>query len=288
MKNILVLTDFSESAKAAEKFGLQVAIKVRANLILFNAYPELTSFAVNGNLVWPHDAPVSLAFASMSNLESRVRELREELDLTGPNTYHPGISHLGESGNLINELNNVISKNTVWLVVMGTKGEGFTNNLFGSSVYKVLDSVHRPVLIIPQSAHFESIKNVTYATDLKSDDASINDWLADFAKSLDAELSIKHVLPDDDDLETVADINATEQLLYKKNNPKLQIETVQGKNISRSLHHLIEDMNVGIIAMLYRKYGIFYRLFHVSNTHKIIKHTQIPVLIFPESGNGNK
>jgi nucleotide-binding universal stress UspA family protein len=51
MKNILVFTDFSESSKAAEKFALQVAIKVRANLILYNAYPELTSFAINGNLV---------------------------------------------------------------------------------------------------------------------------------------------------------------------------------------------------------------------------------------------
>ncbi|MEJ7829749.1 MAG: universal stress protein [Segetibacter sp.] len=288
MKNILVLTDFSESAKAAEKFALQVAIKMRVNLILYNAYPEPTSFEVNGNLVWPHDAPVSLEIRSISSLESRVRELREELDGTGPTTYHPGISHLGESGNLTKELDNVISKNTVWLVVMGTKGEGFANNLFGSSVYKVLDSVHRPVLIIPQSAHLEAVKKVTYATDLKSDDASINDWLADFAKSLDAELSIEHVSLDDDDLEEVADINATEQILYRKSTPKLPIETVQGKNIGLLLHRVIEETNVGIIAMLYRKYGFFERLFHVSSTHKMIKHTQIPVLIFPEIGKNNQ
>ena len=288
MKNILVLTDFSESAKAAEKFALQLAIKMRVNLILYNAYSEPTSFAGNGNLVWPHDPPVSLEFRSISNLETRVRELREELDATSPTIYHPGISHLGESGNLTNELENVISKNTVWLVVMGTKGEGFTDDLFGSSVYKVLDSVHCPVLIIPQSAYFESVKKVTYATDLKSDDVSINNWLADFAKGLNAELSIVHVSPDDKDLEEVADINATGQILYRKSNPKLPIETVLGKNIGFSLHQVIEETNVGIIAMLYRKYGVFERLFHVSSTHKMIKHTQIPVLIFTEIGKNSK
>jgi len=288
MKNILILTDFSESAKAAEKFGLQVAIKLRANLILYNAFPELTSFEVNGNLVWPHDAPVSLELASIKNLESRALELREEVDTSGPGTYRPGISHLGEVGNLTSQLVNVISENTVWLVVMGTKGEGFATNLFGSNVYKVLDSVPCPVLIIPQSAHFESVKKITYATDLKSNDASINDWLDDFAKSLDAELSIKHVSPDDNDLEEVADINATGQILHKKSTLKLQIETVQGKNIARALRQIIEERNVGIITMLYRKYGFFESLFHVSSTHKMIKHTQIPVLIFPENDNGKK
>lgn len=288
MKNILVLTDFSESAKAAEKFALQVAIKMRVNLILYNAYPEPTSFAANGNLVWPHDPAVSLEFASISNLETRVRELREELDATPPTIYHPGISHLGESGNLINQLDKVISKNTVWLVVMGTKGEGFTNNLFGSSVYKVLESVHCPVLIIPQSANFESVEKVTYATDLKSDDTSINNWLADFAKSLIADLSIVHISPDDNDVEEVADINATEQILYRKNINRLPIEAVQGTNIGLSLQQVIEETNVGLLAMLYRKYGFFERLFHVSSTHKMIKHTQIPVLIFPEIGKNSK
>jgi len=49
------------------------------------------------------------------------------------------------------------------------------------------------------------------------------------------------------------------------------VEAAAGKDIMKSL------------AMLYRKYGFFENLFHVSSTHKMIKHTQIPVLIF--SGN---
>ena len=281
MKNILVLTDFSESAKVAEKFALQLAIKMRVNLILYNAYP-LTSSSGSKSILWPQETPASLELSSMSNLQSRVRELEEELDSTAATIYHPGISHLGGKGNLPDDLDSVIAKNTVWLVVMGTKGEGLANNVIGSNVFQVLDNIHRPVLVVPEKALLEKVDNVTYSKDLKGNDAYINDWLVDFAECLGIEFSIIHVSADKDDLEEVADINSTEQILHRKTPRKLPIQTVEGKNIGLSLHQVIEETNVGIIAMLYRKYGIFQRLFHVSSTHKMIRHTQIPVLVFPE------
>lgn len=284
MKNILVLTDFSESARAAEKFALQVAIKLRVDLILYNAYPEPTSYAVNGNLVWPHDPLVSSEFSSISNLQNRVQELSANLDANSVSIYHPAISHLGTSGNLAKELEKIISVNTVWLVVMGTKGEGFTNNLFGSNVFNVLEHVHCPVLIVPENAHFESLKNITYASDLKSNEASINIWLDEFAKGLNAILSIVHVSPDENDLEEVAAKNASGKMLYRHSASRHPIQTFQGKNIGRSLQQVIEETNVGLLAMLYRKYAFLERLFHVSSTHRMIKDTQIPVLIFTDIG----
>ena len=57
-------------------------------------------------------------------------------------------------------------------------------------------AVHRPVLIILQSAHFESVKKLTSATDLKNDDTLIIEWLSEFVERLDTELSIEHVSPD--------------------------------------------------------------------------------------------
>ena len=39
IKNILVLTDFSQNAKSVEESALQLAIKAHANLILSNTYP---------------------------------------------------------------------------------------------------------------------------------------------------------------------------------------------------------------------------------------------------------
>jgi len=288
MKNILVLTDFSENAKAAENYALQLAIKVRANIILYNSFSEINPRIAN-NVVWPHDEPVSQEFESISNLEARVRELKEKLKTTGPSVYHPEISHFGEVGSLVQNLNNVVNKYTIWLVVMGTKGEGFVTNLiFGSNVYKVLDEINHPVLIVPHNADFTTFRQLTFATDFRSNDLSIINWLKEFLKPLQATLFVEHVSPENETMEEVEDKKLTEEILFNETYIRTHVETIPGKDIVKSLHEVIENMNVGIIAMLYRKYGFFESLFHVSTTHKMIKHTQIPVLIFPESGNGNK
>ena len=38
VKSLLVLTDFSQSAKNAANYALNLALRIKANLVLFNAY----------------------------------------------------------------------------------------------------------------------------------------------------------------------------------------------------------------------------------------------------------
>jgi len=98
MKNILVLTDFSENAKAAESYALQLAIKFHANLLLYNAYPEQPNMPISGNVVWPHDEPLSMEFQSISHLKTRVSELKRELNFRDSNMFHPVVSHACNEG----------------------------------------------------------------------------------------------------------------------------------------------------------------------------------------------
>src|SRR5436305_8336825 len=123
MKNILVLTDFSANAKSAEEYGLQLAIKLQVNLVLFNAFPAQDSLTISENVIWPHNKPLSLEYESISNLQARVYELNDELSRISGNIHKPVISHLGEAGALPEKLNAVINKNDIGMVVMGTKGE---------------------------------------------------------------------------------------------------------------------------------------------------------------------
>jgi nucleotide-binding universal stress UspA family protein len=154
IKNILVLTDFSKNAKSAEEYALQLAIKAKANLILYNSYPSPPAMPVSDNVVWPHDSSASLQLQSINSLQSRVYQLEAELTKIKDDSYKPEIRHLGDEGSLPHKLNDIATENNIWLVVMGTKGESFAGNiLFGSNVFKVLDKIHYPVLIIPQNAN---------------------------------------------------------------------------------------------------------------------------------------
>ena len=284
VKNILVLTDFSENAKTAEKYALQLAIKTNANLILYNAYPFPPIDAISGSVIWPHDTYHSMELLSISNLQSRVDELNEEVTKSKDDTHKPAISHLGDVGNVTGKLKEVVSNNHIWITIMGTKGEGFANNLvFGSNVFNVLDAINCPVLIIPKNAELKVLNKIAYATDLRSTDLFIVQWLDEFCESLNAELLITHVVPDFLTDQEFALSSRIIEKIYDSKFMKIHTAVFQGKNIAESLHEIMELQNVGLLAMHHRRYGFFDSLFHKSTSHKMIKHTEIPVLVFSDS-----
>lgn len=282
IKNILVLTDFSQNAKSAEEYALQLAIKAKANLILYNAYPPLPAMPVSGNVVWPHDPSASLQVQSISNLQSRVYELEAGLTKIKDDSFKPEIRHLGDAGSLIHKLNDIAAENNIWLVVMGTKGESFADNiLFGSNVFKVLDKIHCPVLIIPHNAIYENFEKIGYATDLKSDDLSIVEWLKELTEIFHIELFMMNVSADMVTTEEEVSKTMTEEVLFTKSPDQPNINYFQGKNIKHTLQEVIEEYNVDILALKHRKYGFFHSLFHSSTSDDMVKHTKIPILVFP-------
>lgn len=282
LKNILVLTDFSKNAKSAERYALQLAIKVQANLILYNAYPPSATMSVSGNVVWPHDMLPSLELQSIGQLQSGADDLKNKLGKMKQGNYKPEVRHLGNEGSLTHKLNTIVAENNIWLVVMGTRGENFANNiLFGSNVFKVLDKIHCPVLIIPENATCEDFQKIGYATDLKSDDLPVIDWLKDLTAIFQIELFMLHVSANNVLIEEEVSKTITEEILFTQSPDRPYINYFQGKNIKNTLQEVIEEYAVNILALKHRKYGFFHSLFHSSTSDNMVKHTKIPVLVFP-------
>ncbi len=278
MKNILVLTDFSENAKAAEKYAFQLAIHVKGNLILYNTYSRQRE-KISGNVVWPHSTPSS-ELQSISNLQARVNELNHDLRKIKDNIHKPEIRHLGNAGSLAGKLNEIIAENDIWLCVMGTKGESFANNvLFGSNVFKVLEKINCPVLIIPKEAEYKKLKKIGYATDFRSSDVDIINWLYKLADPLKIALILVHVSADTIS-DSEKDVLRSQEKIYKSQFPGTTIQIFEGENIQDSLHKIAEQLDVSMLALLHRRQEFFEGLFRASISRKMIKHTAIPVLIF--------
>lgn len=281
MKNILVLTDFSENAKAAENYALQLAIDVKGNLILYNTYTHQRE-RVGGNVVWPHGNPSS-ELQSISNLQARVDELNRDLRKIRDKNYKPEIRHLGDAGSLTNKLNDVVAKNKIWLAVMGTKGESFASNvLFGSNVFKVLENMNCPVLVIPKDAEYKKLKKIAYATDFRSSDLDIIHWLYEFANPLKMRLVLVHISSDTITNEE-KEILKNQEKIYKSQVPGITVEFYDGESIQDSLHKTVEQLDANMLVMLHRRKEFLENLFHASISHKMIRHTEIPIIIFPES-----
>jgi len=139
------------------------------------------------------------------------------------------------------------------------------------------------VLTISQKAEFSKFREIAYATDLRSSDVNIIKWLKQFSEMLEVDLSVIHIPPDNISPEEETSKKITEEILKRTPDNHSNIKYYQGKNIEQSLHEIIKQMDVGMLAMLYRKYDFFKSLFHGSQAHKMIRHTDITVLIFPDS-----
>jgi nucleotide-binding universal stress UspA family protein len=283
VKNILILTDFSENAGAAEAYAFALAMNVEADLILYNVYPK-RSPNLSGNIVWPHDQPgASFELESISNLQSRVDEFTHQLKKITRPVYKPSISHFGNEGSVTDKLNEVLDEKDIWLVVMGTKGESRASTaLFGSHVFKVLEAVNRPVLVVPQNADYSKLDGIAYATDLLSPDLDVVEWIYQFSKSLDLKLSVVHVSAFDTVEEEKTDLKARE-LAYREKFPGVSIEPFVGENVAHSLQKLAGRSDIDILALMHRKQGFFSRMFHASMAHQVIRHTELPILVFPEN-----
>jgi nucleotide-binding universal stress UspA family protein len=249
-------------------------------LILYNAYSRKRE-KISGNVVWPHSTP-SAELQNISNLQARVNELNHDLRKIKDTTHKPEIRHLGDAGSLTHNLNDIVVKNKIWLSVMGTKGESFANNvLFGSNVFKVLEKINCPVLVIPKDAEYKKLRKIAYATDFRSSDLDIINWLYRLAELLKIGLTLVHVSADII-ADNEKDALKSQEKIYKSQFPKTTVEIFVGENIQDSLHKIAEQLDVGMLALLHRRQEFFESLFHASISRKMIKHTGIPVLIFSD------
>ncbi|MBS1532265.1 MAG: universal stress protein, partial [Bacteroidetes bacterium] len=191
MKNILLLTDFSENAKAAAETALTLSQKLHTNLLLLNTF---VFYPVAENYVGGQWFPELYKEQEEENQE-RLYQLKLELEELSLTTLEPGdrrpviatqVEDIGPHFGLA----DVLEKNRIELVVMGTHEE----EAFGKNhVSNVIRSARLPVLVVPPGADLNKTTRAIYATDYDLQDIDAISWLAKIAKGLHEEINVVHV-----------------------------------------------------------------------------------------------
>ncbi|MEJ7559308.1 MAG: universal stress protein [Pedobacter sp.] len=146
VKSLLVLTDFSQSAKNAADYAFNLAAKIKADIVLFNAY----SIPDVGYDTWPMKNEGDLSTVSVSKLQE------ETIRLQGLNTSSPGMAipqcgFLSSEGGIAESVNEIIEdrKDILMVIMGGGKCKGREDMQFGMEITKILVNVKCPTLIIP-------------------------------------------------------------------------------------------------------------------------------------------
>jgi nucleotide-binding universal stress UspA family protein len=185
MKRILLPTDFSDNARNAMEYALNMFGANDMEYIIVNIYAEPYS---NTELL------VSVDEILEKDSEKGLEEDHAYLKSLFPKESFQ-IQLWSKYGGLPFEINRICEEEKIDYIVMGTKGaSGLKKVLIGSNTADVIKTVKTPVLSIPENIKYITLSQIAFTTDYDSlNDKHALDPLVWIAKEKHSQIKIVNV-----------------------------------------------------------------------------------------------
>ncbi|UKN01493.1 universal stress protein [Paracrocinitomix mangrovi] len=269
IKKILIPTDYSANAYRAANFGLNLAKKMNAEVILFHAYH------------YPMATAEDMVFIEKMK-DGEVSKLQAEVE-----TYqhkYPGVSikSIVEFGSVVDLVESIVLEEKVDLVIMGTKGEtGALDVVFGSVASNIINVVKCSMLIIPEAAHEFKLEEVILATEFrKHKSAEVYAPLLELLDIFGASVAIVNVQKEVDFNEVPSKGEIETDDIFK--DYKHSHHFVEASNVEEALFDFSKSHSADMIVTMTRHYNIWEQIWHKSLSKKLALHSSKPLFIIHE------
>lgn len=283
MKTILVPVDYSETAKNAVLYALQLASQINATkIVLYNAYqtpPVIAETAVMPAAAMPFFDVEDYASISKTGMQ----RFKDSIQSFCPSGVE--IEQQTEYAELGNDINDVCEQTNASLIVMGiTVTSKIEEVLAGSTAISVMKNTKTPVITVPADARFTTIQNVMLACDFKKvvETTPVHP-IKNILDATKARLYIVNVYENEKAI--TADKTYQQELLHsllKEYEPQFHFE--YNEDFMTGINNLTETNNIGLIITIPKKHGFFEGLFKERHTKKLAFHSHVP-LMFVHSEN---
>lgn len=281
MKKILFPTDFSDTANNAFLYTLHLAKLYNAEVFVTHIYDKKVISTLYGGqpeLVATIYVDVELdEFEYFKEESKKLRMIAEENNLSDVK-----LNFIFKSGSLVSTLGEIIEKEKINLVVMGTSGAtNFEKKLWGSNTMNALRSLDIPILSIPKKAIFKGVKNIGFASALKDSDKPILANLLNFYDDNNLIIKVLYIIKNDKNTEV------EERLIDKKiaswesefRNEKLIFIKKISDSVTKGIYQLIFDENIDILVIAKRDLSFIDSLFTHSLSEDLAKKMDFPLLV---------
>ena len=270
MKNILVPMDFSKASLNAAKYAVSFAEALGANLHLLNVIPA--PGIIDDSIL----ASVLITQAELS--ENNHRLMKEEVDSLSKkaNVEIKSIVAEGLPSDVITEVAKELKAE---LIIMGMKGKGKSNSVFGSTATAVIRKSGFPVLVIPENGDYQPIRNITFASDFDPDvESDRYDLLIKLAQKLNIPVYVLNVQKKNCALGAERTIGKMKtSLAFSSLHP--EFHSVYDRNVEEGIHMFIEKNPTDVLVMVAHPHNLFERMFGTVHTKEMSYQTKIPLLI---------
>ena len=273
MKNILLLTNFTESSsRAIEQFMRVFAPKLAetCQFILLHAWrqPRTGRFQMIN---------LDDYLQEVSGYELQKEQARLIKMLPG---RKPRIALESKHGDIVAVLNLVCEERDPDLIVMGTKGSSiFREVLAGRTTGRIIRKMKVPLLIIPESVEFRYPQRIVLASEME-ECTNEEDFkrLADIVRLFMSEFIILHVFKDEKP-PTDRFENCMKKYL---DGISYEFQYLQHMQVAEAITEFSSNMKADLLALVCHNENLLIKLFKHSVSTKLTQRAELPMLIIHE------
>jgi len=270
MKRIILLTDFSEIARNAALYALEMYKNENVRFQLLNVFDVEFSGS-------PYIMQVKEEMA-----EESTRGLRKELSLLHAKQPNARIEIASRFGAITEVIKQEIEEYDPVLLVLGCKGESALEHfLLGSNALEIINHVHHPMIVVPRKAKFHPPEKIVFATDLEDVDISkMAQPLNDLVKAYNSELLFLNIIEED----YINRVEVEEKIASHFPGLKLSFHFIESGDVCKSILKFMDENNATLLTLVRHHHSFFKRLFNPHIIKKMIRHPHHPMLILHERG----
>ena len=281
MKTILIPIDFGTLSYHTTHFGLELAHRMNARLLLLHVVqpsPPVPTFNV----------PVVELSAWSDTLQAQMDEaLRTFNEQTVAYQREKGFSSVpvvtrlvvGQPADCILE---VAETERASFIVMGTVGAANAwDKLLGSVTTAVAQRSTRPVWILPAAVPLNSLRRVVYFADMEGKEISCINQVMNLGERLRARVEVVHVSALADEELVVADtlIESFENAYAPE---RITFRHLTFDSVPEGIEAYVRSHRPDAIVLAHRDRGFVEKIFHKSLIRELALTTKRPMLIIPK------
>jgi nucleotide-binding universal stress UspA family protein len=276
IKRILVPTDFSENARTAYEYAIDLAEKYKASIDVIHIYTPVDDGI-------PMIAPDRVSSIELkAQLTEFVTHSIEDDDDEGYISLrkvkvNAELKFGGVSDTIID-----LSKKDYDLVVMGSVGEGsFAEIVFGSVTTKVAQDAFCPVLVVPKNSRFHDIKKLLYACDFKHKSFKHPALISEVAMLFKSKIDLVYVKHKDSKNENYTQDLSDMQAVFATQAPNLTVKThvVEEEDVFYGINQFAEEYKTDMVVLITKHYSFLEKAFRSSVTKAMAMYTKLPLWI---------
>ncbi len=272
MKQILVATDFSESATNAMHYAMELARVLNREVCAIHA-------------IHPTEGINNSTYNAIF-IEDYYNNKREALKswaaaFTGQEAYQdiPVIT-ICNVGFLKTVITRYINQHQVDLLIMGITGSTGITGIVGSNASMIVSKVKIPTLFIPRESRFARVPMITLATDyetrLSAEDVNaLNEMIRAFGSGKMQVLYVEE--------KTIPHIEINESRLRELiKHAELEFNHISNSSPLNGIMEFVETHDTDMLCLVKHHHNIIYRLFTRSTVNQIMNKSVKAILVLHE------